>query len=152
MDVQNRINDLQICDKELESTWSKFNWPVGMAKCWRHKLVPCEGSTIHVQCFYLPNLKCKKIEIDNFIQNKEEKKCIPSYVASDINQFFKTTFLIEMGDYISYDSSSLWYDLESTALLLIEYYNILRLLNDIRANSKIRTEQMFQEGWNKMQF
>jgi hypothetical protein len=38
-------------------------------------------------------------------------------------------------------------DLESTALLLVEYYNILRLLNDIRANSKIHTEKkMFQEG------
>jgi hypothetical protein len=32
-------------------------------------------------------------------------------------------------------------DLESTALLLVEYYNILRLLNDIRANSKIHTEK-----------
>jgi hypothetical protein len=62
---------------------------------------------IQVQCFYLPNLKCKKIEINNFIQNKEKKNCIPLYVASDTNQFFKTIFLIEMDDYISYDSSSL---------------------------------------------
>jgi hypothetical protein len=32
-------------------------------------------------------------------------------------------------------------DLESTALLLVEYYNILRLLNDIRANSKIHQKK-----------